>query len=183
MSWIEWLAAGLGLISTFMLIKHLRSGWLIQNLSSLIYVYVLWKDQLFVLMGQSLVSILIASYAWWHWSEQAGENQQRVKLLKPTELAGLAVLLGFGTWLIILIMASSGSAWLRAESFVMTSSMAAQALQSRHFRASWGLWLAANLTYAVISAQKQLFPTSGLYFILSALAVWGFWQWRHAKQA
>jgi nicotinamide mononucleotide transporter len=66
------------------------------------------------------------------------------------------------------------------DSFTTGGSLVAQYLLMRKRLENWLLWILVDIIYVPILWYKQLYPTSGLYALYLALAVYGYIEWRRA---
>jgi nicotinamide mononucleotide transporter len=174
----EWAGALLGVLSVVMLAYNQRWGWWAQNASSAAYLVVFYQAQLFTLMGLQLFFIATATWAWWTWSENSGQNQQAVKRLNTRQIAYCVAAVLLATLVLAQVMRISGTTAPYSEGFVSAASVVAQWLMGRHFIETWLLWSVANAVMVALSWQSDLKLTAALYALFLVLAVLGWKTWR-----
>ncbi len=178
-SLLEWTAAGIGLISVVSNLRLERWGWIAQAISSTGYLGVFYLQGLFGLAALQIYFTLVACWAWRRWAKQSTDNVARVSQLQPRMLG----LLGTG-WLLATVFlgalltffGEASSAYLDA--FVTSGSILAQGLMVKHYRNTWQVWLIVNVVSIGLFAHNQLWATSLLYLVFSALAITGLKTWK-----
>ncbi len=178
---LEWASALAGLLSVVLLIRERRSGWLVQNISSLGYVFVFVHSQLVGLAALQWVFIGLATWAWWHWQPKPSQSGKAIQITSaPLQEhillfmigAALTGLMGY-FWL-----SSTGSKTPYLEAAISAGSLVAQWLMSRQKVQTWAWWLVVNVATVGICWRDQLWATALLYALFAALAIWGWLSWR-----
>jgi nicotinamide mononucleotide transporter len=189
---LEWASALAGLVSVVWLIRERRSGWLIQNASSLGYVFVFIHSQLYGLAALQWVFIGLATWAWWHWhataSQKTNQKTNQTNSKPPIAQASFQEMV-----LLCLISAAltalMGYFWLNhtdsktpyLEAAISAGSLVAQWLMSRQKVQTWIWWFVVNVGTVGICWRDQLWATAILYALFAALAIWGWLSWRKAS--
>jgi nicotinamide mononucleotide transporter len=181
---LEWLSAGLGLLSVVGNLKLKRWGWLAQAASGLGYGIVFFHQNLFGLTLLQVYFIAVALLAWYLWSPATVTNAAKIRYL-DTQQAGLA-LAGWAIATTVLGMALSkagegNTAYFDA--FTTAGSVLAQWLMLRYFQQTWHVWFIVNIVSVGLFFYTNLLPTSLLYCVFTALAVAGAKSWKTQSKA
>ncbi len=182
---LEWASAALGLLSVVLLIQRRRVGWLVQNASSLGYVFVFFHSALTGLAALQWVFIALASWAWWHWPQTDSSDAKTMaihwasfKTLLYLLALGVLVTAGFGWFL----NSAAQSKTPYVEAAVSAGSLTAQWLMSRQQIQTWFFWLLVNLATVALCIRDKLWPTAALYALFALLALWGWKSWREQQE-
>jgi nicotinamide mononucleotide transporter len=177
-TWIELIAALLGLLMVFFTIAEQHWGWLFAILSSALYFLIFWNSRLY---GDALLQMLfiaLAVWGWWLWLQGAKEMPLRVTQLTShqrlaTLLAGL-VLWGL-TGSLLLNYTDTDVPWWDA--FPTAFSLVGQYLLARKRVENWWAWLVVNVVATGLFAWKALWLTTVLYIVFALLSVVGWRAW------
>ncbi len=177
-TWIELIAALLGLLMVFFTIAEQHWGWLFAILSSALYFLIFWNSRLY---GDALLQVLfmaLAAWGWWLWLQGAKEMPLRVTQLTSrqrlaTLLAGL-VLWGL-TGSLLLNFTDTDVPWWDA--FSTAFSLVGQYLLARKRVENWWAWLVVNVAATGLFAWKALWLTTVLYIVFALLSVVGWRAW------
>ena len=177
-TWIELIAALLGLLMVFFTIAEQHWGWLFAILSSALYFLIFWNSRLY---GDALLQVLfmaLAAWGWWLWLQGAKEMPLRVTQLTSrqrlaTLLAGL-VLWGL-TGSLLLNFTDTDVPWWDA--FPTAFSLVGQYLLARKRVENWWAWLVVNVAATGLFAWKALWLTTVLYIVFALLSVVGWRAW------
>lgn len=182
---IEIAAVALGLVNIVLVAR--RSVWNYPFGIAMVILYAriffdatLYSDAL--LQGFFLVAQL---YGWWNWQRSRAETGTvRIELLGNAARvawgAGAAAAIVMWGNLMARYTDASHPNW---DASVAILSVVAQVLQSRRVLESWLVWILVDILSIGLYAAKALMLTMGLYVVLLALAIWGFFQWRRARRA
>jgi nicotinamide mononucleotide transporter len=177
--YLEWIAAGLGLVTVVLVVR--RSVWNYPFALAMVglYFFAFVETRLYSDALLQIFFFVINCYGWWAWSRApAVDNGVAVEAMGNKARA---------TWLILTAIASAAWGWGMAtytdasapyvDAAVAGSSVAAQWLQSLRRVESWVLWIVADLIAIPLYWSKGLVPTAGLYAIFLVLAVAGLLEW------
>jgi nicotinamide mononucleotide transporter len=175
---LEWVCAGLGLLSVVGNLKLRRWAWLVQAASSMGYGAVFFHQGLFGLAAVQIYFISIAIWAWWQWAVMPEQNAAKIKSLTPKE-AFTTVALWLSTSLAVgwLLLRSGEQETAYIDAFTTVGSVIAQWLMARYIRQTWHIWFVVNLVSVALFFHSGLIATSLLYAVFAALAIAGNRSW------
>lgn len=75
----------------------------------------------------------------------------------------------------------SPTSWLEVVAFVLAVAMVVFNIRVNPI--AWPLAIASSLLYFVLFWKSRLYGESSLQIFFAAIAVWGWWQWLHGRQA
>ena len=186
-SWQEWVAAVTGLISVYLGIRNHIGNWLFQIISSVLYVWVLWKGGYVSSAGLNLFYFIpMQFYGWYAWSKFGPQSANRLPITHaslPLLAVGLCVA-GIFTVAWGWFAATHTQAFMPyLDAGVTGISILAEFLDSRKKFENWHLWGVVNFIYAFILFPPQKYYVSAiLYFIFLLMAFWGAFEWRKTLQ-
>jgi nicotinamide mononucleotide transporter len=176
---IEWLSAGMGLLSVIGNLRLKRWGWLAQAASGLGYGVVFFHQKLFGLTVLQVYFVAVALGAWWLWSKTATENAAKIRYLNARQIGVALISWAIATVTIGIALTKAGegnTAYIDA--FTTAGSVLAQWLMLRYFQQTWHVWFAVNTASVALFFYSNLLPTSLLYCLFTGLAVAGAKSWK-----
>ena len=180
MSTLEWIAAGLGIVTILLVVR--RSIWNFPVALAMVtlYFFVFLDAKLYSDALLQIFFVAINLYGWWAWS-RAPQVDDGVAVdgmsanARANWLAGTAIGSGLLGW----TMATyTDAAAPYADAAVAGMSIAAQLLQSLRRVESWIAWIAVDVVAVGLYASRGLYPTAGLYAVFLVLATVGLIEWR-----
>lgn len=185
MNWLEWVAAGLGVVNVGLLVR--RSIWNYPfglAMVSLLF-FVLWERRLYSEALLQIFFVVVQLYGWWNWlrsKRRAGEVQVGLLGWRDRFLwagATMAVSLGWGA----IMHRYTDAAYPFVDAFVAGASVCAQILLARRKLENWPIWIIADIISVYLFWSRDLPLTAGLYALLLLLCIAGFIDWRRKLAA
>ncbi|SHI66837.1 nicotinamide mononucleotide transporter [Hymenobacter daecheongensis DSM 21074] len=182
---LEWVAVITGFACVWLAARESLWNFPTAIVSCGLYVVVYNGAKLYADRNLQVVFIAMSLYGWYEWLYGGSRHAALVVTrTRPWEWVsiGLGVLLftgGFGYYL----RQNTDAALPFWDSFTTAGSLAAQYLLTRKRLENWLLWIMVDIIYVPILWYKQLYPTSGLYAVYLALAVYGYVEWRRTARA
>jgi len=183
MLWLEPIAAGLGVLCLFFLIRQSIWAWPVGIAMTSLYALIFFDVRLYSDFGLQLIFCALQGYGWWYWlaHRDKADAQSRAPILRLSLLgilpwlgAGAIGALGLG-----LAMDRFTNADLPYWDAATTSfSLVAQFMLARKYLENWLVWIGVDVVAIGVYAYKGLILTSGLYALFLIMCVWGYWQWR-----
>jgi nicotinamide mononucleotide transporter len=181
MSLIEILGFLTGAVNVWLLARQNLWNWPIGLANNALYIAVFVGAGLYGDAGLQLAYIALGIYGWWSWSHPGREAELHV--LRTPRAAW--------TWLIPATVAAAFALQFFLRRFTDSTvpawdgattalSLAAIYGQCRKYLESWWIWIAADLIYIPLYIYKNLWLTSGLYFVFLLLCVVGLREWSKA---
>lgn len=180
MSWLELLAAGLGVISVWLTVRQNPWCWPVGLIMVLLYAWLFHEWRLY---SNLLLQVLFAAlqvYGWWQWTRggERHEGRQVSALATAGILRGLAagalgaLLLGYA----MATFTDASAPWLDAA--LTAFSLVAQWWMAQKRVQCWALWIVVDLCYVAFFSATGLYLTAGLYAVFTLLAISGWNAWR-----
>lgn len=177
---IEWTAAALNVLAVWLVARQKIANFPIGIVGVALYAVVFWRQHLYAWSVLQLFFLALQAWGWWEWlhgGEAGGELLVRgVKGREALFLgaAGGAATLALGAFL------SRGTdnpaPWWDAANFAF--SLVAQGMLARKVVENWALWVVLDVVTVGVSIRLALYPTAGLYAILTVIASFGWRGWR-----
>lgn len=180
-TWLELLAAALGLAMVVCNIRTLHWGWPLAALSSALYLLLFWHSALY---GQALLQCVFIAVSLWGWRQwlrgmDSDGSALRIGRLTPRgwmwTLGASALLWAALGWALQRHTDSTVPWW---DGFTTALSLVAQVLLARKRLENWALWLVVNALSVGLFAHQALWPTVLLYAVFTVLSVVGWRAWR-----
>ena len=178
---LEFLAATLGVFSVWFAKKNKVLVYPTGIISTLIYVWILFKNQL---LGDLIINVyffLMSIYGWFFWSRKdEGIVKNKISRLNLNESIFGIIIFIFG--FIIVMSIYNISNW--KESYVslidtLTTAIFCSAMwfMARRKIEHWILWIIGDIISVPLYIYKGLFFTSIQYLIFTFIAILGFVTW------
>ncbi|MEA3017528.1 MAG: nicotinamide mononucleotide transporter [Sphingomonadales bacterium] len=182
---IEWIAAGLGIVTVALVVT--RSIWNYPFAVAMVslYFFVFFEARLYSDALLQIFFLVINLYGWWNWlrsRHETGEvvvtaltSRQRLLWLSGTLAASML-------WGLAMARYTDAAApvW---DALIAGGSVAAQILQARRRLESWVLWIAVDIVAVPLYFSRGLIATSALYVVFLVLAAAGLFAWWKAWRA
>ena len=180
MNWLEWVAAGLGVINVGLLVRRSIWNYPFGLAMVALYFFVFFEAKLYSDALLQIFFFAVQVYGWWNWVKARRETgdvpvglltiRDRALWIAGTITASLAW--GFG------MHAFTDAAYPFIDAFVAGTSIAAQILLARRKLENWMLWILVDVVAIGLYWSRGLQWTSGLYVLLLLLSIAGFIDWR-----
>ena len=178
---LEFFAAFLGVLSVWFAKKNKILVYPTGIISTLIYVWILFKNQL---LGDLIVNayfFLMSIYGWFFWSRKhEGNFQNRISRLKLNESIFGLIIFTFGFISVDYIYNISN--W--EENYIssidtLTTALFCSAMwfMARRKIEHWILWIIGDIISVPLYIYKGLYFTSIQYLIFTIIALLGFFTW------
>ncbi len=186
-SWMEIVAASLGIISVWYAKKANILVYPTGIVSVLLYVYICFNAQLYADMGINAYYFIFSIYGWIMWSRK-DENKEEL----PVTYSGRKTwLFSIGVFLISLVIIQVLLRIFKANDVVYWSTFVpytdtfttAVAILGMWLMAikkveNWLFWIAADVVSVPLYLYKHLVFTSFQYLVFLIIAVLGYYEWR-----
>jgi nicotinamide mononucleotide transporter len=154
--------------------------WPFGILSSLIYIYIFYGSRLYGDSFLQLYYLIIGIYGWYSWS-QKDINQGLIPIsILPRKYLLLWLLIGvFLTPVSGLYLDKfTNSDVPYIDGLTTVFSFLATWMMTRKYLQNWIIWIVVDLVSTGLYIYKDLYLTSLLFFIYTAMAVYGFFHWK-----
>jgi nicotinamide mononucleotide transporter len=178
--WIELAGTAFGLVYIYLEIKQNIWLWPIGLITAGFYVIVYFYSKFYADMSLQFYYIFVSIYGWYWWIHGSGKRAEiSVTHTPPLVLRNVliisCILMGaFGYFL--KNYTDSPVPW--GDAFTTAFSITATWMLARKYLEQWLFWIVVNGVSIYLYIQKELYPTSVLFFVFLSLAIVGYIQWR-----
>ncbi|MFM6933491.1 MAG: nicotinamide riboside transporter PnuC [Novosphingobium sp.] len=183
--WLEWAAAGFGVMNIALLIFRSHWNYLFGLVMVALYFFVFWEQALFAEAVLQVFFFAAQGWGWWLWLRVGGDdNQVEVRWLDWRSR---------GVWLVAMVAISVNLSWLM-EKYTTASapwidtpiavfSVGAQILLAFRRIENWVLWVVIDVVSIWLYIMRDLEPTAGLYGGFLVMSLFGLKEWTEAARA
>lgn len=178
--WIELIAASLGALSVYWMTQQKPAAWPTGLLMVLLYVWIFYDARLYSEMLLQIIYVVLQIYGWWQWLR--GGTQQQGRVVSSLSATGInqGLLIGAS---ITLALGFSMSQYTDANLPWLDAALTGFSLVAQYWMAQkrlqcWLLWIVLDIIYVGMFISAELYLTAVLYLLFTALAVYGWLQWR-----
>lgn len=185
MNWLEWVAAGLGVINVALVVR--RSIWNYPFGLAMVSLYfvVFAEARLYSDALLQVFFFVVQFYGWRNWVRaRAATGEVSVGLMTARERAvwSLATLAASLAWGLAMARFTDAAAPI-VDAGVAGFSVSAQVLMARRRIENWVVWIGVDIVAIGLYASRGLNWTAGLYALFLILCVFGLRDWRRALPA
>ena len=146
--------------------------------NAIFFLILFWQARLYGDMALQVLFIAICLLGWYRWL-YGGENHSRLRVSRiTTRSAVLYVALGiFATAAFVPYLRSVNDASPVLDGLTTVLSVEAQYMMTRKIIEHWFVWMAADVIYIWLYAERQLYLTSLLYVVFFVMCVFGWRDW------
>ena len=178
---LEFFAAFLGVLSVWFAKKNKILVYPTGIISTSIYVWILFKNQL---LGDLIINVyffLMSLYGWFFWSrKEEGNFQNKISRLNLNELIFVTIIfiIGFMTVNYIYNISNWQENYVSSiDTFTTAVFCSAMWLMARRKIEHWILWIIGDIISVPLYFYKGLYLTSIQYLIFTIIALLGFFTW------
>lgn len=178
---LEFFAAVLGVMSVWFAKNNKVLVYPTGIVSTLIYVWILFKNRL---LGDLIINayfFLMSIYGWYFWSKkEEGDFQNKISRLNLNELIfGVFIFVfSFLTVTYIYYMSNWEESYISSIDTLTTSIFcSAMWFMARRKIEHWTLWIVGDIISIPLYFYKGLYFTSIQYLIFTIIAILGFFTW------
>ncbi|MES2339120.1 MAG: nicotinamide riboside transporter PnuC [Pseudomonadota bacterium] len=184
MSWVEWVAAALGLVCVALAVRRNLWNYAFGVASTGLLAIVVFDARLYSQALLQLFFVAINLYGFVTWRRaKAADGTVVVERMAVREVAvwlaaGIVATVAWGLGMDRL----TDAAQPLLDAAIAVTSVIAQLLLARRKLENWLLWIAVDIASIPLFAGQGLGIVAGLYVVYLALAVWGLIDWRRAMR-
>lgn len=182
MTWIELVAVCLGALSVYLMTQQKPAAWPIGLVMVLLYIWIFYDARLYSEMLLQIIYVVLQIYGWWQWLR--GGDEQQGRAVSSLSITGISQGLLVGTSITLALgfvmshYTSANLPWLDAA--LTGFSLVAQYWMAQKRLQCWLLWIVLDIIYVGMFITAELYLTAVLYMLFTALAVYGWLQWRYS---
>jgi len=182
--WIEIFGVITGIAYVILEVKQVRWLWPLGVLTSGVYIYVFFTGKFYADMGLQVYYVLISIYGWYWWSRGGRESgSKELPVIRISSYTAIVLLLIFNMcWmgLYLVLVEFTDSPVPLGDAFTTALAIIATWMLTRKILEQWLLWIIANIVAVALYLYKGLYPTVILYLVYTAMAVYGYFEWRRS---
>ena len=186
-TWMEIVAASLGVISVWYAKKANILVYPTGIVSVLLYVFICFKAQLYADMGINAYYFIFSIYGWIMWSRK-NEDEEELPVTYSSRKTwlisiGVFIISIFIIWGLLRIFKANDTVYWSTfvpytDTFTTAVAILGMWLMAVKKVENWLFWIAADVVSVPLYLYKDLVFTSLQYFIFLVLAVMGYFEWR-----
>jgi nicotinamide mononucleotide transporter len=182
-SLIEGIAALLGAISVWLVVKRNILAFPIGIIMVVLYIWIFYESKLYSDMLLQVFFVVMQIHGWlvWKKSETGKDEKIIVRSLSNAQWiwTGLLLFLGFlGLGYVMETYTDASSPY--TDAFVAVQSVLAQWWMNKRYVESWILWIGVDQVAIFLYASKNLYFTTVLYGLFLVMAVIGYLEWKNS---
>jgi nicotinamide mononucleotide transporter len=182
-SLIEGIAALLGAISVWLVVKRNIFAFPIGIIMVVLYIWIFYESKLYSDMLLQVFFVVMQIHGWlvWKKSETGKDEKIIVRSLSNAQWiwTGLLLFLGFlGLGYVMETYTDASSPY--TDAFVAVQSVLAQWWMNKRYVESWILWIGVDQVAIFLYASKNLYFTTVLYGLFLVMAVIGYLEWKNS---
>ena len=185
MSSLEWVAAGLGVINVFLVVRRSVWNYPFGLVMVALYYFVFFEARLYSDALLQIFFFVVQVYGWANWERaRKAAGDVPVGLLSARARIGwiLGTLLASLVWGLGMARYTDAAAPI-IDAFIAGFSISAQILMARRRIENWVLWILVDMVALLLYFSRGLYPTSALYLLFLLLSIAGLIGWRRALPA
>lgn len=179
MAVLEWIAVVTGLLFIVLMIIENIWTWICGIISSAIFVYIMYQNQLYSESFLYVFYVIIGIYGWYKWSDKPQSKSKIRTASKDTLIkiivTGIILTAALGT-LMKELMPDSFSPYCDAFSSVF--GLIASYMEAQKWVSAWLFWIVINAFSIWLYMSRELNVSSILMMVYLVLSIAGFYSWR-----
>jgi nicotinamide mononucleotide transporter len=163
--------------------KRLSVAWVFYIMSSVLYMFVFWRERLYADSLLQMFFVCLGLHAWKRWSATSVDKVMLTSvsfskhLIAVVGIAGITGLVGGALYLY-----TDAGVVAFPDALILVGSVYATVLTVRGVIENWWYWVVINAVTVVLYYQKGLPMTVGLASLYTVISCYGLVQWRRAGQ-
>ena len=183
-----WEAVGVITALLYLVLATARSQWcwLCAFISSVCYVWVMWRAHLVMDTWLSVFYVVMAVYGYWQWRRsQTGDGELMIVSWTWRQhllaLAAVLVASAINAWILKEHIATARSPWL--DSLVTWGSVLTTFMVARRVIENWLYWIVVDGVAAYLYYTRGLNATAILFVAYVLMVIYGYFVWRKRAAA
>ncbi|MCB8994841.1 MAG: nicotinamide mononucleotide transporter [Bacteroidales bacterium] len=178
---IEILGVVTGLIYLYFSIKQNIWLWPWGIVTSLLYIVVFFQTKFYADMSLQIYYFGISIYGWYFWLRGGDKDKPGLPVIRIRPVGWIFIVL------IVLALTLISGFILRDftdsplpfwDAFTTAGSVVATWMLARKYLEHWLIWIVVDLVSIGTYISKGLFPTILLFTVYTAMAVYGYFEWK-----
>lgn len=180
LNYIEVAGSILGIIYVILATKQNIWCWYTGFVNVSIYIFVFFQARLYGDMALQIFYLIMSIYGWYQW-KYAKTNKNDKLAISNINKKNFFVLLIITIVLSIMfgyILTFTNTDVPHWDGVTTALGLVGTWMTAKKYIENWLVWIVANTLCVGIYYYKALYPTVGFYFIITLLAIIGYFQWK-----
>lgn len=180
----EMLAVVLAVAYLVLVIRQNIWCWAAAAVSTLLYLFIMYRSQLYMESLLQLFYLAMAAYGWYSWTHPAGGEADGKGALKVTKWPLRRHLLAIGSVLLLVYVSGdllaryTDAALPHLDSFTTWGAVVATFMVARKVLENWLYWFVIDAVSIGLYLDRELFFTAALFAAYLVMIVFGYRSWR-----
>ncbi len=178
-SLLELIAVALSVLYVIFAARQSILCWPCAFISTCLFVYLFWDVTLLFQMLLNFYYIVMAIVGYICW--RGGKDKTALKVSTvPFRTHAIVIVLGCAITLLLTFLGNHwfASEWVWLDAGTAVFSVIATVMTARKKIDNWVYWVIINPASGYLMFQSGLYLTSALMLFYTAMAIYGFWNWR-----
>jgi nicotinamide mononucleotide transporter len=182
---LELVAASIGLVAVWLMVREHVWSWPIGAVMVALYIVIFYRARLYADAGLQVIYLGLQFYGWYQWLHGGARHDAlTVSRATPRTLAAVIAIGAAGTVLLGTVLARyTDQALPYWDSAIAAFSLVTQWMVARKLLENWIFWFVIDVVAVGVYFNRGLYPTAGLYAVYLGLAVAGWRAWRASYHA
>jgi nicotinamide mononucleotide transporter len=185
MSLIELIGVITGVIGVWLAARQNIWTWPVSLVSVAMYVVVFYDARLYADMGLNAFYVITSFYGWYVWLYGGkGHTERKISKVGKKEfmlLVGLGVVFTVGLGYFLENYTDADLSY--TDSATTAISLIGYWMMAKKQLENWLVWLVVDVLYVGVYLYKELYLTSGLFFVFLLLSIKGYIEWKQELQS
>jgi nicotinamide mononucleotide transporter len=180
MSPLEITASLVALLGVYLTSRKLSTGWVVGALGSVLYAVLFFLGKLYAESILQLIYAAVGLRGWILWQKESQPEAQGIKRINRKQfILGLLMmgLLSLVCGWALEHYSDSDVPWLDA--FLASAGLTVTVWMMQRCLENWLFWIGIDMASAVLYFSRDMPIAALVYLIFTALAVYGYWQWKN----
>lgn len=180
MSNIEITSALIAFLGVLLTARGSIYGWPLGIIGAALYTYIFAKSTLYAEAVLQAIYIIMGAYGWVNWIKLGRSSKQRpvFKINKVTGLTAIIIWFVFSIVIGYLLNKYSNAEVPYIDALLGVGGLVTTYLMARKYLENWLVWIAIDISSALLFFSRELYATSALYVAFTVLAVQGYYLWK-----
>ena len=176
---LEWLAAGLGVVSAWYIKEEKVVGYPLGMGSVALYVWICFDAKIYAHMGINLYYFGMSAYGWYYWRVHSQTQGKMIRYCRAWEYVTLACVLPLLSFILYRLLTTFTDSDIAGWDTLTTTLWAgAMWLMARKCIENWIGWIIGDIICIPLYFQKALYFSSLQFLVFLCIATLGWMHWR-----
>jgi nicotinamide mononucleotide transporter len=178
---ITWAGTVLAIVYVVLALRLSKWCWIAGTLSSMLFVFIYFKEQLYYEAVLNVVYAILGIYGWLKWKNQDALPTTEIRTVKSAFLIKvIAVAISFGLLLGMFTHFFLKAEFAFADAMISSFSVLATILTAKKYIENWLFWIVIDAFSAVLYFIKgpSMYLVAVLFIFYTFMAISGYFSWK-----